>query len=710
MRWLIMLVLVCTAAQTEEKFLYDYDENGYLAAVRAADRSASYAYGYEDGSLASVDDLLFGASFQRSYDGDGRLTAETLCGCLRTEYDYDAEGRRTRMTLPDGSYVIYGYENTFLSTISRFSPDGAHLYTHTFEEYDAQGRPSKEKLIGNAGIIRRSYDQQGRHTALSTPLGEEAVQAYHENGAASAIVRENRLVQYSYGDDGALVEEPGHTYAYDARGNRISKDGIPYVVDEEDRLVSAYRYDQDGNAATKGPLLLDYDAFGRLCRVESPEIFQVVYRYDGLHRRLIEERHTWNGSCWELEKALYFIYDNQYEVGAVDAAGRLLECRILGRRENGDAGSAVAIETPQGIFAPVYDLLGNTAGLISPQDGRAVQMYSYTAFGEEKIQEPALCPWRFASKRTDPLTGLVFFGRRYYDPRTGRWLTPDPAQKIDGPNLYTFVHNNPLLFSDLFGLESVLSQLTFWMGTTIQWYCYHVIPFPGVRNVGLRLGEWLGAEPIPDRHGSSRVGSVGQYDPASLHVNIWINGINSDLDFTIEIADRLSQACGGQKVYYIYNSTHGFMADLWEYLAGRLHFRTPAPRMIYQAVKEAVDEVGSEGTVTIFCHSHGAAILERAVKWLSDEEKQIVEIYTFGAVSLFKADGFAKVEHILSSRDYFPLYADPLSYLYAYFMNPSTVSFKLSETGSCLENHALLGPIYEKEILKICAELRQVEG
>jgi len=39
-----------------------------------------------------------------------------------------------------------------------------------------------------------------------------------------------------------------------------------------------------------------------------------------------------------------------------------------------------------------------------------------------------------------------------YDPEVGRWLTPDPLGFADGPNLYAYVHNNPLTFVDPDGL------------------------------------------------------------------------------------------------------------------------------------------------------------------------------------------------------------------------------------------------------------------
>ena len=50
--------------------------------------------------------------------------------------------------------------------------------------------------------------------------------------------------------------------------------------------------------------------------------------------------------------------------------------------------------------------------------------------------------------------GLIYFGQRYYDPSIGRWITPDPAGVVDGPNLYAYVHNNPLSMTDYFGLAS----------------------------------------------------------------------------------------------------------------------------------------------------------------------------------------------------------------------------------------------------------------
>jgi RHS repeat-associated protein len=96
----------------------------------------------------------------------------------------------------------------------------------------------------------------------------------------------------------------------------------------------------------------------------------------------------------------------------------------------------------------IRDLQGNVSMFLPL--GSSSERYRYSAFGEENVSE-ALCPWRFSSKRTDE-THLVYYGRRYYSPLHGRWLTPDPQGLSAGINLYAFLSNDPLIKLDLYGL------------------------------------------------------------------------------------------------------------------------------------------------------------------------------------------------------------------------------------------------------------------
>jgi RHS repeat-associated protein len=88
--------------------------------------------------------------------------------------------------------------------------------------------------------------------------------------------------------------------------------------------------------------------------------------------------------------------------------------------------------------------------MLLPLDAGQPEQTYYSAFGEETGSR--LSPWRFSSKRVDS-TGLVYYGRRFYQPELGRWLSPDPAGFTNGMNLYAFVVNCPLTHFDEYGLE-----------------------------------------------------------------------------------------------------------------------------------------------------------------------------------------------------------------------------------------------------------------
>ena len=62
-------------------------------------------------------------------------------------------------------------------------------------------------------------------------------------------------------------------------------------------------------------------------------------------------------------------------------------------------------------------------------------------------------PFRFSTKYTDQESGFLNYGRRLYNPTTGRWLSKDPIEEDGGLNLYGFVYNSPLNFWDMLGLD-----------------------------------------------------------------------------------------------------------------------------------------------------------------------------------------------------------------------------------------------------------------
>ena len=61
-------------------------------------------------------------------------------------------------------------------------------------------------------------------------------------------------------------------------------------------------------------------------------------------------------------------------------------------------------------------------------------------------------PLRFVAKHEDDETDLLYYGYRYYNPSTGRWLSRDPIAEDGGVNLYGFSANTPIDAVDVLGL------------------------------------------------------------------------------------------------------------------------------------------------------------------------------------------------------------------------------------------------------------------
>ncbi len=101
--------------------------------------------------------------------------------------------------------------------------------------------------------------------------------------------------------------------------------------------------------------------------------------------------------------------------------------------------------------------MGNVRHLASSA-GAIVGTYDYDPFGRLIGKSGAAadaCPFRFSTKYLDEETGLYYYGHRYYDPCSLKWLSRDPLGEQGGLNLTAFCANDPLNHVDALGLMEV---------------------------------------------------------------------------------------------------------------------------------------------------------------------------------------------------------------------------------------------------------------
>ena len=96
------------------------------------------------------------------------------------------------------------------------------------------------------------------------------------------------------------------------------------------------------------------------------------------------------------------------------------------------------------------DAIGFTRGLWD-NDGERIGKYDYTPFGGKLAESGVEITHKFTGHDWDNDARLYYTAYRYYSPDANRWLTRDPLGMHDGPNVYSYVMNNPVARADTDG-------------------------------------------------------------------------------------------------------------------------------------------------------------------------------------------------------------------------------------------------------------------
>jgi RHS repeat-associated protein len=245
-----------------------------------------------------------------------------------------------------------------------------------------------------------------------------------------------------------------HAYRYEKNSNRLRS-----VTDETG--THNYRYDEAGNPLQIASHRFEYDSSGR-----------VIELYDG-QRLIAQYRYNFWGE--RAQKIVYsagqrhvttFIYEQQKLIAEANERGTITREYIyvdhhpVAMMDNGET------------FWIHTDHLGTPIAVTNEQR-TIVWSADQRPFGEAAInadpdrnQKTFTLNLRFPGQYADDESGIHYNYFRDYDPRTGRYLTPDPLGTFDGTNSFAYVHGNPMSGFDSLGLydEMIHYYMTYFLG------------------------------------------------------------------------------------------------------------------------------------------------------------------------------------------------------------------------------------------------------
>jgi RHS repeat-associated protein len=268
---------------------------------------------------------------------------------------------------------------------------------------------------------------------------------------------------------------------------------------------------KSGNGS--GSYAWDYE--NRLSSMMNENLDTATYTYDALGRRVSENISSWLHGNSDIK----FMYDGQ-DVMLDDSLGSLTKYQNAPGIDNKLSQNNYA-----GTQYFIQDHLGSTVGL-ADSSGSLTAQTNYDSFGNA-TNSYFPTRYQFTGREYQGLFGLQYSRARWYDPNLGRFISEDPSGFAGGDiNLYGYVWNNPLGFTDPTGLDGWGNDAADWLDSNINYArgVYKADPaywgwngtvdtvadLSSLAIDPLRVGSGLGyAIYDPDASGWQRAGAIG---------------------------------------------------------------------------------------------------------------------------------------------------------------------------------------------------------
>jgi RHS repeat-associated protein len=405
---------------------YSYDVNGRLTS--AINEHISVAFEYTPCGLLAKE-IQGDQTIEHRYNDAGQRTSTFMPDSRKINYDFDQLGRWSAISI-DGRQVASVQRNEWGLEVQR---EQGELQTQY--QYDPMARLTRQTTTlkqSKQNIIRRDYqfDWAGNLNAVDD---FRKGRTHYQYDSLDRLIQVSGTKHESFQFDPTGNIAEGILNSPERKGNRLSayKDQL-FEYDESAGNIIFQRQHQSG--ADQVNYL--YNGQNQLTRVQSSQS-TTHYHYDALGRRISKEQgkqkaeYLWSGDVLLSEhkngrEKLYIYEPNSFKPLA----------QVINNQ----------------IFHYHLDHLG-TPQEISNQYGGIVWSGDYSAFGGTKLidVESIENNLRFQGQYFDDETGFHYNRYRYYNPRTGQYISQDPIGLLGGVNHYRYAPN-PTGWIDPYGL------------------------------------------------------------------------------------------------------------------------------------------------------------------------------------------------------------------------------------------------------------------
>lgn len=473
------------------KSIYTYDAASRLQSVSDGTDIAQYSYLANSSLVGNITNQQSGVVRMittKQYDSLNRLTnivsSTNSAAVAQWIYQYNQANQRTQASqqgaaFGNAAYWSYQYDALGQVTSARkYWSDGTSVAGQQFAfGFDDIGNRTQTQTGGNqyGGMLRTaSYaaNSLNQYTGRTVPSAVDIIGSANATATVTinnqAPYRRNDYYRLQLGQNNSSGAVWSSVTNYGVLNNGTNADIVTTNIGNVflPKTPETFSYDSDGNLTSDGRWTYVWDAENRLIQMIANSVTSgsqsLKFAYDFQGRRVSKRVWSNRGSTGTPDVTLKFLYDGWNPVSALNASGAIIATYTWGldlsgsqQGAGGVGGLVIVGVSGSGTNFVAYDGNGNVSFLVNSLNGAITAQYEYGPFGEVIRQTGTMAkanPFRFSTKYQDDETDLLYYGYRYYNPSTGRWLSRDPIEEQGGVNLYTLNVNSCISFVDYVGL------------------------------------------------------------------------------------------------------------------------------------------------------------------------------------------------------------------------------------------------------------------